>query len=135
MSNVSFHMMTPGEVEAWAAAYSAAAELPSPKTPDDPNWPYIQHMMPGLSYSLDCEDIWQIILAVVASSPSDKVLGALAAGPLEDLVEYAGDQFIDRIEVEARRSPAFRALLGGVWESGSESVWSRLEKARNGARW
>jgi hypothetical protein len=92
-------------------------------------------MMPGFCDSLDPEEIWQVILAVLDRTPSDIVLGNLAAGPLEDLVKHVGDQFVDRIELDARRSPAFRTLLGGVWRSGSDSDWSRIEKARGGLRW
>ncbi|WP_395790959.1 DUF6869 domain-containing protein [Aquimonas sp.] len=127
--------MNPTEIDAWAAAYAAAAELPSPQSPEDPHWPYIYRMMPGFCDSLDPEEIWQVILAVLDRTPSDIVLGNLAAGPLEDLVKCVGDQFVDRIELEARRSPAFRTLLGGVWRSGSDIVWSRIEKARGGLRW
>ncbi len=52
----------------------------------------------------------------------------LAAGPLEDLIEYHGPDFIGRIEDEARRSAIFRELLGEVWESSTPEVWGRIEK-------
>jgi hypothetical protein len=57
---------------------------------------------------------------------SEEVLGVLAAGPLEDLIHDKGDDFIERIELLARRDPAFRLLLRGVWESGSPAVWERV---------
>ena len=77
------------------------------------------------------EDQWSFILAVAGKSPPDRVIEILAAGPLEQLIAYAGADFIDRIEVEARRNPDFRDLLGGVWQHGtSHDIWGRVEAAR-----
>jgi hypothetical protein len=79
------------------------------------------------------EQAWLAILEVLSRSPSQEVIGILAAGPLEDLVEDWGIEFVDRIEHEARRNSAFRYLLGGVWQSSTLEVWSRIEKARGNA--
>lgn len=70
------------------------------------------------------------VLAVLASKPSHKVIEVLAAGPLEDLLGYQGPNIIDRVEDEARRSPEFRHLLGGVRKSGfmTDDVWQRMIK-------
>ncbi|MBV6836809.1 hypothetical protein KWH01_05840 [Xanthomonas campestris pv. merremiae] len=80
------------------------------------------------------EESWATILAILAKNPPDSVIGVLAAGPLEDLIQDSGLHYIDRIELEARRNPAFRQLLGGVWRSGTPEVWARVEAAR-GATW
>lgn len=75
--------------------------------------------------------MWQFILAVLARRPSERVLGMLAAGPLEDLLAYAGKFYIDRVELEARRNPAFRHLLGGVWQNRTpDELWRRVEAVR-----
>ncbi|WP_425476665.1 DUF6869 domain-containing protein [Solilutibacter tolerans] len=76
------------------------------------------------------EECWDGILAVVERRPSEKVLGMLAAGPVEDLINHSGNEFIDRIEERSRRDPFFRQMLHGVWESGSREVWARVEAAR-----
>lgn len=78
----------------------------------------------------DPELCWKAILTILSRKPSTKVIGSLAAGPLEDLIQYHGPEFIDRIEEEARKNPDFRHLLGGVWESSSPAVWARIEEAR-----
>lgn len=80
------------------------------------------------------ERAWPLILELVKDPLPDNAFGALAAGPLEDLIEYHGPAFIDRIETEARRDPNFRRLLGGVWESSTPQVWERVEKVR-GPSW
>lgn len=55
--------------------------------------------------------------------------GVLSAGPVENLLKRFGPQFIDRVEVTARKDPTFAHMLGGVWPSAiSKDVWERLER-------
>ncbi|WP_057162972.1 DUF6869 domain-containing protein [Lysobacter sp. Root916] len=75
------------------------------------------------------EDNWAAILSIIDKTEAKEVLALLTAGPLEDLIHSAGPHFIDRIEHEARRSSAFRHLLGGVWESSTSEIWAWLERA------
>jgi hypothetical protein len=70
------------------------------------------------------EDCWVAILEILSRGPPDKGIGILAAGPLENLIEASGPEFIDRIEREARHSGAFRHLLRGVRESSTPEVWA-----------
>jgi hypothetical protein len=54
----------------------------------------------------------------------------LAAGPLEDLLDEHGFEFIDRVETLVQANPKFRLLLGGVWRSGiDQAVWDRIQAA------
>lgn len=76
----------------------------------------------------DPEAVWGAILAIAEKTSNETVLGALAAGPLEDLIENHGATWIDRLEAEAKSNPRFKDLL--VWRSGTPEVWSRIEKAR-----
>ena len=125
--------MTREELEAWASAYinASASEAPDPK---DPNWWAIEKAMLA---SGDCEpqELWEFILLVLARNPPNSVMEVLAAGPLEELIAIAGASYISQIEKEARRNPAFRDLLGGVWQHGTPpDVWARVERAR-GSPW
>ena len=75
--------------------------------------------------------VWRFILKVVAKQPSEWTLGMLAAGPIEDLIGVSGDEYIERIEAEARRDPLFRRTLHGVWQTTSrQEVWDRVVRAR-----
>ena len=66
---------------------------------------------------------------------SSKLLAVLAAGPLEDLLVENGSVVVDQVEVLARRSPEFRLLLNGAWDSRIHpEVLSKLAKYRN-QRW
>lgn len=77
---------------------------------------------------------WAVILAIlerVEPKPENPLFQVLAAGPLEDLLDHHGPAVVERVDTEARRSPAFRLLLGGVWPTTIDrAVWSRLEKYR-----
>jgi hypothetical protein len=76
------------------------------------------------------EDGWLCVLEVLSRTKSEQVLGILAAGALEDLISEWGPEFIDRIEMEARQSTDFRALLFGVWESSDPGVCARVAAAK-----
>jgi 4-oxalocrotonate tautomerase len=82
------------------------------------------------------EMAWQAILQIMQHALTAEQLGLLAAGPLETLLAHHGAQLIDRIEAEAKRSPAFAHLLGGVWPRNmAPALWQRVEKARGGKSW
>ena len=120
--------MTRSEIERWATAYIQAQEDPTLLTVENhPLWWAVENFMLPAD-GPPAGDCWATILEVLSRNPGEQVLGMLAAGPLEDLIEYHGTDFIDRIEDEARRSPIFRELLGNVWESSTPEVWGRIEK-------
>ncbi|WP_420991794.1 DUF6869 domain-containing protein [Cupriavidus sp. 30B13] len=80
----------------------------------------------------DPDGLWELVLEILAHTRNDRVLGALAAGELEDLIEYHGGAFIERIEQRAASDPRFRRLLCGVWRSSTPEVWARILAASDG---
>jgi hypothetical protein len=76
--------------------------------------------------------LWEFILATYKRTDlSDLAISVLAAGPVEELLSYAGAEYIDRIEILARQDPAFNNLLGGVWQLNTpDAIWKRVEKVR-----
>jgi hypothetical protein len=71
------------------------------------------------------------VLGRIDTSASNRLLGVLAAGPLEDLLGHNGDAVVDQVDLLARRDPAFRLLLNGVWDSDIKpSILARLAKYR-----
>jgi len=116
-------------IQEWASAYIDFHEDADRSIEHHPLfWAVTQFMDPGEGAST--EDCWTAILEVLARDPSDETLAVLAAGPLEDLIDAAGYEFIDRIELLARRDAAFRRLLNGVWESSTPEIWERVVKAQ-----
>lgn len=75
---------------------------------------------------------WEMILRIHRAEHNEYVTANLAAGLLEDLLADYGEQFIERVEIEARRDPKFNFLLGGVWQNSmTEDIWRRVQKARH----
>ena len=64
----------------------------------------------------DADAFWNVILEIWRLTDPSNVnrIGVLAAGPIEDLIEYHGPKVIDRIEALARQDPEFRKMLRGV---------------------
>jgi hypothetical protein len=74
--------------------------------------------------------ILEVLNRIDGSAPN-RLLSVLAAGPLEDLLNYNGDSVVDEIDILARKSPEFRLLLNGVWDSDIKpNVLARLAKYR-----
>ncbi len=60
----------------------------------------------------------------------------LSAGAVENLLGYHGEQFIERVEAEARTNPKFASLLGGVWQSSmSDELYSRVQAVWDRRGW
>jgi hypothetical protein len=118
--------LTHNELDAWATAYVERARAGSERARD---WADEEFKR------ADPESRWVAILAILEREPGDDVVPVLAAGPLEDLIREHGEQFIERIETEARRNAAFRHLLGGVWMCGGHAVWTRVDAARLHEAW
>ncbi|HEX5885444.1 MAG TPA: hypothetical protein VFY67_12965, partial [Pyrinomonadaceae bacterium] len=99
-------------VDAWVAGESAEQGSPEHQA----NWWAISEV---LNWTLDRNGdlLWRFILAAYKRDLPDKVVGILAAGPVEDLLAKQGEDFIDRVEELARKDPKFNYLLGGVWRN------------------
>ena len=75
------------------------------------------------------ETVWILIKKILTNDSSVKVISRLSAGPLENFLVYHGDEYIDRVEEEVKRNPAFAKLSGGVWKNAiNDNVWNRIQK-------
>lgn len=74
---------------------------------------------------------WAAMLEIISLTTSDIVIGHLAAGPLEELVELHGMEYIDRIEKAAQTNLTFRLLLRELIETTDKNIWSRILRARS----
>ena len=116
-----------------------------------PAWIRLHHCEPGTpryeedfwAFMMMCDlvsdhpqDAWLMILEILATDPSPRIMQNLSAGPLEDLLAMHGERFIFRVEEEARRDPVFRKLLGGVWQNSmTVPVWSRVQAVWDRKGW
>ena len=76
---------------------------------------------------------WRFILIAVSQSQSDDELSHIAAGPIEYLLSWHGESYIDVIESEAASNPKFARALTGVWQHMMrDEVWSRVQWLQKG---
>jgi hypothetical protein len=74
---------------------------------------------------------WQFILMAVSLAQSDDELGHIAAGPMEHLLGWHGEDYINPVEGQAATSAKFARALTGVWRNKmSDEVWSRVERLK-----
>ncbi len=123
--------MTYTEIEHWASAWIAYQQNREHASDHHILWWAVEKFMVTMDESANAEDCWLTVLAILSRNPSNSIIAMLAAGPLEDLIHFAGPRFIDRIELEACCNPAFQYLLGGVWRSSSPEIWKRIEAVRS----
>jgi hypothetical protein len=120
------------EIEALAESWIDSCLLPDSSSSGHPD---VRGEVFDLSFD-DPETLWRFILASHRRNQSTKIEEALSAGPLEELLAHYGEQFIDRIEKEARDSASFASLLGGVWQNSvSDAVWGRVQSVWDRSGW
>ena len=74
---------------------------------------------------------WRFILMAVSLAESDDELSHIAAGPIEHLLGWHGEDYIGRVEEQAAADPKFARTLTGVWRyKMSDEVWSRVERLK-----
>lgn len=61
------------------------------------------------------ERAWHLIQLLIGAAPDYGVLSAVAAGPVEDLIDRHGDAFMPRIAEKAKTSARLRTCLRGVY--------------------
>jgi hypothetical protein len=82
----------------------------------------------SMNFSAASEVQWGFILIGVSLAESDDELGHIAAGPIEHLLGWHGDVYIDIVEKEALTNPRFARTLTGVWQyMMPDEIWSRLQ--------
>lgn len=119
------------DLENWVSAYIEAQRSAEPITDKHPLWWAIYRF--DELQEVDPKACLAAVLRVVEKTKDPEVLSAVAAGPLEDLIDERGPEIIEELEWQARNDPDFKRLLMSVWECGSDDVWARVSKVRAGA--
>jgi hypothetical protein len=79
----------------------------------------------------DPERLWRLTITILRDASDPLYQAYVAAGPLEDLLRYHGERFIDRVESLAKSEPWFVECLRGVWASMTPDVRDRVRKLTN----
>jgi hypothetical protein len=82
----------------------------------------------------DPERLWRITVKMIKKTTDESALAYIAAGPLEDLLAYHGDVFIERIEMLARQDPHFCVALTSVYGQTrfKREIYLRVQSACKG---
>ena len=97
------------------------------------NWTEDHEKLAGLIHS-NPDSALATIFAVMQMTDDDKLLGSLAAGPLEDFLGVHGEAYIDAVHALALEHRRLREVLDGVWQGAMpKRVWHRIEILKQSA--
>jgi hypothetical protein len=115
--------MTPADWEAFAKAWLAELRG-SPAAAES----RVGQAVVMMNFTAAPDHQWRFIRAAVAHAESDDQLGHIAAGPLEHLLGWHGEKFIDRVEEQATADAKFARMLTGAWKyMMPDPVWARVQ--------
>jgi len=74
------------------------------------------------------------IFCAMQLTDDQRVLGGLAAGPLEDFLGVHGEEYVDAFHTLALEHRRLREVLDGVWQGAMpKRVWHRIEILKQSA--
>jgi hypothetical protein len=76
------------------------------------------------------ERLWTVAIEILELLSDDEELlfASVGAGPLEDLLNRHGTEYVDRIIERARQNKRFRVAASCVWPSRIDpAIWQRLQ--------
>ena len=117
------------ELNAWVNAYIDVQESENPSDENHPSYWAIERFADLEMHHPDLN--WAAMLQIISLTTSDKVVYSLASGPLEELVELHGMEYIDKIEKAAQSNLNFRLLLRALIETTDKNIWARILRARS----
>ena len=117
------------ELNEWVKAYIEVHESGNPSNEDHSCYWAIEKFA---DMEMDYPHLnWAAMLQIISLTTSDTVIHNLASGPLEELVELHGVEYIDQIEKTARTNLNFRLVLRELIETTDKNIWSRILRARS----
>ena len=76
----------------------------------------------------DPEEAWCLVRTMLDLAPTEKLISAVASGPLRDLLAKYPERFADRMSEAARCDAQFHGALQGVWIAEPEWMSERVER-------
>ncbi len=121
--------MEPEELNNWVNAYIEVHESGNSNNEDHPCYWSVEKFA---DLEMDHPDLtWEAMIQIIEKTSSLSVLTSVAEGPLEELVELHGVEYIARIEKEAQSNLNFRLLLRELLETSDKNIWNRILRARS----
>ena len=117
------------ELNEWVNAYIEVHESGNSSNEDHSCYWAIEKFA---DMEMDYPDLnWAAMLQIISVTTSDAVIHNLACGPLEELVELHGVEYIDQIEKTARTNLNFRLVPRELIETTDKKIWNRILRARS----
>jgi hypothetical protein len=117
------------ELDAWVDAY---IEIYESESSNDEHHPCYWAIEKFADLEMEHPDLnWKAMLQIIAENTSAAVISNLASGPMEELVELHGVEYISNIEREAQSNLNFRILLRELVETSDKNIWSQILRARS----
>ena len=76
----------------------------------------------------DPEEAWLLMRTMLDLAPAEKLVSAVASGPLRELLAKYPERFADRMSEAARCDAQFHGALQGVWIAEPEWMSERVER-------
>ena len=121
--------LTPSDWEEFALAW-----LEELRDGDQNNDSRVGQAVVGMNFTARSEQQWTFIVAAVAHARAEE-LGHIAAGPVEHLLGWHGELFIETVERQAALDPTFARMVTEAWRYRmTDEVWSRVQAIQRAAR-
>ena len=97
------------------------------------DWTDEHERLAGLIHSVPDQAL-ATMFGIMQMTDDQRVLGSLAAGPLEDFLGVHGEAYVDTIHTLALEYRRLREVLDGVWQGAMpKQVWHRIEILKQSA--
>jgi hypothetical protein len=88
-----------------------------------------------MSFTARPQQQWKFILASISHAESEEELGHIAAGPIEHLLGWHGEKYIEKVENQAATNAKFARAMTGVWQYRmSDEIWARVRAIQEKAK-
>jgi len=95
---------------------------------DEDNTPFGQDVVLMNFFASD-EFQWQFIIKAFEFAYDANHLSVMAAGPVEHLLAFHGEKWIDKIEDESSANENFAWMMTSVWQHKmSDDIWNRVQE-------
>ena len=80
-----------------------------------------------MNFTARPEQQWKFVVAAVEQAQTDDELGHFAAGPMEHVLGWHGEQFIDDFELHAAANAKFARAMTGMYQyKMTDAIWARV---------
>jgi hypothetical protein len=81
-----------------------------------------------MNFTAKPDQQWKFIIAAVHHAETEREISYIAAGPVEHILGWHGEEVIGWIEDQAKVDVKFSRMMTGVWKYRmSDEIWARVQ--------